>query len=140
MTGNESPTTCFLCGTAQKRRYCKGHRTPYRQNYSWSDASHAALMKRKTGRVQYQYGRKKLWQATFACDACQHGGPAEDFQVHHIIPLCGQNRVYHRLNKQANLTLLCQSCHNKYHKELREPLKLLKEGLMAPQKQLKLNL
>lgn len=129
MTGNEGSGTCFLCGAKQKRRYCKGHRSSYRKNYSWSDASHACLMKRKTGRDQYQHGRKWLWHTTFACDGCEHKGKQEDFQVHHIIPLCGHKRTYHRLNHQDNLTLLCRGCHNERHRRLRVPFKLLLPGL-----------
>ena len=64
---------------------------------------------------------KKLMDTT-KCEIC---GRTEDLTVHHIIPCKNYERLY--VNKD-NLIVICQRCHNEYHKKYKKinPSTLLK--------------
>jgi hypothetical protein len=45
--------------------------------------------------------------------------------VHHIIPLGGENRTWHVLNYPSNLIVLCHDCHITIHLKLNELARVL---------------
>ncbi len=106
-TGHEEPGHCFWCGKELRYgRYCKEHSFHYLGNYSWGAARHVCKVKHR------------ISLGTYFCDDCGHEGRGDGFQVHHIQPMMGHNRVWHWLNHQDNLTHLCHDCHNRTHREM----------------------
>lgn len=111
-TGHEAPGNCFLCGKKVGRRYCKGHRQAYITNYSWGDARAKCISSHRINRYDRLY--------LYFCDDCGHEGGSDDFQVHHIRPMCSHDRNWHWLNHQNNLTHLCLDCHKRTHRSLKK--------------------
>ena len=54
---------------------------------------------------------EKLFKQHKCCVAC---GSKENLQPHHIIPCTPFDKLFHDLN---NGTVLCQSCHDRYHQK-----------------------
>ena len=120
ITGFEGTGCCFWCGTnlnGERRRFC-GHRsgcwTRYQEHFAWSYASHAAL--RRVGRKCENCGKEER-------DIPEIGGHwniRTGLEVHHIIPLNGEDRAVSVYNIFWNLICLCHDCHMELHAILRQ--------------------
>jgi 5-methylcytosine-specific restriction endonuclease McrA len=104
MTGLEGTGVCWLCGSdpggKRYRRYCWGHGTLYYELFCWNSAAPACI--ERAGHV---------------CENC--GKKHEGFEVHHIIPLEGTERIWSYLNLPWNLICLCHECHMEVHAAMR---------------------
>ena len=97
LSGNEAEGHCFLCGAETKYRYCcSEHSYEYWSSYNWKWASRAVC---------------KRYDDGYHCGDCGHQGHHSDFEVHHIVPLDGEDRNWNVLNMASNLILLCRRCH-----------------------------
>jgi len=119
-TGFEGTGRCFWCGNeiSGRRRYCghkKGCWSEYQRHFAWSYASHRAVKR-----------------ANYKCENCGKdavdipmiGGKYNErsgLEVHHIIPLNGQDRSVNVYNIFWNLVCLCHDCHMELHAIMRPP-------------------
>jgi len=114
ITGHEGSGGCFWCGKDLKssRRFCghrSGHWTLYAQHFYWSYA--------RVWCCQRQQG---------ICANCGWHSTFNDFnslEVHHIIPLNGEQRQATPFNLPWNLIGLCHKCHQEIHTVMREASK-----------------
>jgi hypothetical protein len=79
--------------------------------FSWQDAAKAALKRAKNHCQMCGVG----WRGCVA-----FSGRHNPFDVHHIIPLNGEDRDWHPLNYPSNLIVLCHDCHVAIHVRLNE--------------------
>lgn len=120
-TGFEDTGVCWYCGAdlpKRKRRWCSDAcRDKYWETWNWRFASSACLS-RNNGACQncgltvdelaQQY--RQRFQAKFAdYRLCS-------LEVHHIVPIDGEDRTWHKLNEPANLLCLCHACHMEVHR------------------------
>lgn len=140
MTGNESVETCFWCGAATKRRYCKGTdcRSNYVSRFHWFEAKLKCLRSARVAgpyydpvvkcqdcgicgyveSVDYQWDRENRYRRLIEQEGISY---FSGFEVHHVVPLLGANRNWHWLNQY--LVLLCRRCHTVRHVQLNYLLK-----------------
>jgi len=99
LTGYEEKGKCYWCGCnlpKGKRKFCcEKHLIEYYNHFYWPWAKEEAI-KRAGGK----------------CEKC---GATTDLEVHHIIPLNGEKRVWNVKNRPENLIVLCHECHKKEH-------------------------
>ena len=116
-TGFENRGLCAMCGgelPKRRRAYCSdGCADVYVSLFSWGSA--------------YLDASKRVHHKCQACGVTRDGlfkvGLKElgyddpsiyilyRFEVHHIIPLNGEDRTWHPLNIPSNLRVLCHDCH-----------------------------
>jgi 5-methylcytosine-specific restriction endonuclease McrA len=110
LSGNEANGHCFWCGAETKRRYCsKQHAYLYLTYYRWSEACG------NVHRRIYDPVRKAC-----VCEKCGNGENTgySSIEIHHIIPLNGEDRNWNVLNIPDNLIGLCKACHIEIHKAM----------------------
>lgn len=109
-SGHEEKGHCFWCGIAVKnRRYCsKQHSYLYLTFYHWNEA------------VENVYRRiHDPVRRGYVCERCNEiftGDNTTD--IHHIIPVNGEDRNWNVKNSPDNLLGLCKRCHIETHKIL----------------------
>ena len=115
ITGFEGTGHCFWCGkeVEGRRRFCRGRTgcwTRYQEHFRWGWAASECLK-----RANYTCANCgiELWRADW------HG--IRRLEVHHIIPLNGEDRSVHVYNIFWNLICLCHDCHMKLHSVMRPP-------------------
>lgn len=139
LSGHEAVGHCFWCGipTKRQRRYCsRSHAYLYLTFYHWHDACINVYH-----RVHDPVCRSDI------CEKC--GDPyhkavsissyakaeidIHHIDVHHIIPLDGEDRNWNKKNSPNNLLGLCKECHVQIHKDMnrfaREKQRLIIERL-----------
>lgn len=107
LTGYEGTDRCWWCGgephkdkRGRPAHFCWGHGRIYDEHFNWNHASFEA--------------RKR---AGYCCENCGRpesvleGAGQTDLEVHHIVPLNGQDRFYSAYNLPFNLIALCHKCH-----------------------------
>ncbi len=100
MTGMESPETCFWCGKPCSKRYCSDAcRDRYYASFYYPVAREMCI------------DRYRAPSGSLFCADCRVCGKRSDMEVHHVTPVNGAPYVWSVLNQQANLDLLCSSCH-----------------------------
>jgi len=144
-TGNESPDTCFWCGTQTRMRYCVGTtcRSNYVKRFWWKEARKQCLREARVGgkyhydpvvkcydcgiigyasKIRGEWWTPYIWRGdngrgTFYKYMEEEGiTNFKGFQIHHIIPLQSEDRSWHWLNQW--LVCLCSKCHILRHKQL----------------------
>jgi 5-methylcytosine-specific restriction endonuclease McrA len=116
-TGHENRGICVMCGGELRGRrtvYCSGEcHDLYLGLFFWPWASDSAMRRcnhkcqrcgvtgRGLGRLQRQAGGWVDYRFRL--------------EVHHVIPLNGELRTWHRLNVPANLLVVCHECHVLLH-------------------------
>lgn len=110
---------CIWCEGELKNRRQKKFCSPecskaYCLMFSWQDAARAALKRAHHHCQMCGVG----WRGCIA-----YGDRHNPFDVHHIIPLNGEDRTWHPLNYPSNLIVLCHDCHIAIHLKLNELLK-----------------
>jgi len=109
-TGYENQGICVMCGgelPKSRRVYCSDKCAEfYKHLFFWQTASHDAF-KRAGERCQ------RCGRGCMDVPLLGEGSWAErsGMEVHHIIPLNGEDRTWHRLNMPYNLRVLCHKCH-----------------------------
>lgn len=108
-TGFEDSGVCWWCGgdlPKRKRRWCcEDHKDSYWETYNWRSASLACSRRNNN-----------------TCENCHkhesygYGKPLVRLEAHHIIPIGGEDRSWHELNKPDNLLCLCHECHLEVHR------------------------
>ena len=115
ITGYEGTGRCFWCGEdiEGRRRYCSGRKgcwTRYQEHFRWGYASARCLK-------HYEYTcancRLELYPA--------YWNGTRRLEVHHIIPLNGEERTVSVYNIFWNLICLCHACHIELHAVMRPP-------------------
>jgi len=118
ITGFEGTGHCFWCGDEiqGRRRYCGGNKGCWTQYYKHFGRTYAANAARK--------------RALFSCENCGVQGidippigryERSGLEVHHIIPINGEDRTVHVYNIFWNLICLCHDCHMELHAIMRPP-------------------
>lgn len=127
LTGYENTGRCFWCGDElpdNKRRWCKGrtgHWKLYYQHFEWSRARAWCLE-----RYEHKCGncgcKEKSLIETY------QGILRTNLEVHHIVPLEGETRLWTPYNLPWNLICLCHDCHVLIHEAMKpdRPPKLTK--------------
>lgn len=117
-TGYENKGICAMCGSElpkRRRTYCSDKCAElYEHLFFWQTACYDAL---KRAQLKCQ----GCGQGYMDVPTIGEGSWAErsSIEVHHIIPLNGEDRTWHRLNMPWNLKVLCHRCHTHEHsKEL----------------------
>jgi hypothetical protein len=122
LSGHEENGHCFWCGTAikGKRRYCsKQHAHLYLTFFHWREACinvyHRIYDPIRKGQI---------------CEKCEEVcGGEYSIEVHHIIPLNGEDRLWNVKNHPENLLGLCKECHKEIHRLLFEVKAIQKEQI-----------
>jgi len=119
ITGFEGTGGCFWCGQqlVGRRRFCQrgsGCWTRYQEHFTWSYASHKVV--RESGYRCQNCGRENVDIPIIGGKYNERSG----LEVHHIIPLNGQDRAVSVYNIYWNLIPLCHDCHMLLHAILRE--------------------
>ena len=113
-TGYENQGICAMCGgkiESRRRQYCSDEcANLYRQLFLWPTASRHAI-KMANGRCQ-QCGITDKG----ICKSRHLRWGVRRLEVHHIVPLNGEERAWHRLNYPSNLLVLCHECHVLLHR------------------------
>lgn len=115
-TGYENePFTCWWCNTVfsakRQRQFCSDPcGAEYGRHFYWNEAS--------------RWCRKRAASRCQVCglndDIIEHSyGYRSRLEVHHIVHINGGDRFVNPLNIPCNLLLLCQACHNKTKKKLK---------------------
>jgi len=113
-TGYENQKICAMCGgqVGKRRRvYCSDKcREIYEHLFFWQTASLDAF--RRADKKCQDCGRSDM-----EVPPVGEGSWAErsGMEVHHMMPLNGENRTWNRLNMPWNLRVLCHDCHTKQH-------------------------
>jgi len=112
-TGYENQGICAMCGGPlgkRRRTYCGEECADlYLRLFFWSQASWDAI---------HRANRKcQVCGVTSDGTRAVYGTWYEKMglRVHHIMPLNGESRTWHRLNMPCNLRVLCHDCHTKEH-------------------------
>jgi len=115
-TGYENQGVCAMCGGTLgkcRRTYCCQECADlYLNLFFWPWASYEAM-----ARARHQCQR---------CGVSEHGlsklayrtriyNSDYRLEVHHIVPLNGEDRTWHHLNIPSNLQVLCHECHVLMH-------------------------
>lgn len=110
MTGHEKVGQCYWCGAEAKKtksyytRYCsKQHRYLYLVHFRWEYA------------VENVFTRIRTIDG-YICEMCNNKFDSFNIEVHHIIPLNGENRFMSQKNRPENLLGLCLPCHKETHR------------------------
>jgi len=113
-TGFEESGVCWYCGSELKgrqRRWCSEVcRDAYWGTWNWLFASKACAQRNN-----------------HTCENChrkeshKYGEEQVSLEIHHIIPIGGEDRSWHKLNERENLLCLCHECHKEIHKIMRPP-------------------
>lgn len=104
-TGFEAPKVCFWCGEPTRGRYCTPeHQLEYLRHYWWAEAN--------------PYCWKRYDGKCADCGKGRNQTAEKNLYVHHIVPMDGEDRNWHWLNRPENLVLLCMEHHMQWHKEL----------------------
>lgn len=111
-TGNEDAGVCWYCGSdlpPRRRRWCSDTcEQTYWETWHWNSAS-LACARRDNDICQNCHRRKNhRW-----------GEEQVSLEVHHLIPMNGEERSWSRLNEPSNLVTLCHECHLLAHAEMR---------------------
>lgn len=112
-TGYENQGICAMCGGklgTRRRVYCsKECADLYLDLFFWPFARYEAI-NRTHHRCEEcgvtERGLAKIYSRWFEMAG---------LQVHHIIPLNAEGRIWHRLNIASNLLVLCHDCHVLMH-------------------------
>ncbi len=111
-TGHEEKGRCFWCGeplSGRKRRYCsKQHAYLYLTFFHWPEACTNVYR-----RIYDPY-------RGYVCEICEDAFVGDSIQIHHIIPLNGEDRGWNDKNRPENLLGLCKDCHRETHRALFE--------------------
>lgn len=115
-TGYENRGVCSMCGgvlSRGRRAYCSKECSDlYLNLFFWPWASWEAVARagHKCQRCGVsEAGLHRLAYTTRCYDSTYR------LEVHHIIPLDGEPRTWHRLNYWANLLVVCHDCHVTLH-------------------------
>lgn len=135
-TGYENQGICSMCeGQLGERRraYCSEECAEcYAHLFSWGEAQRDALKQAHrrcqvcgiSGNGLFKVGVKLLgWDDNSVYVLYR-------LEVHHIIPLNGEDRTWHRLNVPSNLLVVCHDCHVLLHTPAK--LKKLEHQKMQP--------
>lgn len=102
-TGFEDNGVCWYCGNElpqRRRKWCSDKcRDIYWQTWNWHFASLACRKRAKN-----------------CCENCHKREGISSLEIHHIIPLNGQDRNWNKLNEPDNLLCLCHDCHMQVHR------------------------
>jgi len=109
-TGYENQGICAMCGgelPERRRAYCSAKCAElYEHLFFWQTASLDAF--RRANRTCQRCGRDDMNTPSVGQGSwAEHSG----MNVHHIMPLNGEDRTWHRLNMPLNLRVLCHDCH-----------------------------
>ena len=115
ITGYEGTGRCFWCGDEieGRRRFCRGRKgcwTRYQEHFRWGYASVECL--KLSGYTCANCGLElypAYWKGT------------RRLEIHHIIPLNGEDRTVSVYNIFWNLICLCHDCHMELHSIMRPP-------------------
>ena len=118
ITGFEGTGGCFWCGKELegRRRFCghrSGHWTRYAEHFSWSYAKSLCL--ERDGYRCANCGAKQT-----VPEDHHPSWNAPGLEVHHIIPLEGEQREMSPYNVPWNLISFCHVCHQLIHAVMRE--------------------
>ncbi len=102
-TGNEEGGGCWYCGgdlPKRRRRWCcDDHMYQYWENYNWTMAAAACLRETKHTCANCHRAHKDIFDAILA----EHGWGSSfvdaQIEIHHIIPMGGEDRQWHVLNR-----------------------------------------
>lgn len=128
-TGNEEGGGCWYCGEdlpKRRRRWCcDDHMDLYWTTYNWTGASHRCLMEAKNTCTNCHRSHRDISIEIKASHSPSPGNYWPKYidaqiEIHHIIPLGGEDRQWHVLNRQDNLLALCHQCHLAVHLVLNE--------------------
>jgi hypothetical protein len=119
ITGFEGTGGCFWCGKelSGRRRFCgnrSGHWTAYQDYFYWAYAKFECI-KRAGNHCESCGAEEGVWGYY----------NMSTLEVHHIIPLDGQDRAMSVFNVPWNLVCLCHTCHMELHAVMRLPKDLL---------------
>jgi len=159
-TGYESPDKCFWCGKPTRWRYCQQTdcRQNYVKRFNWREAKLQCLREARVGgrfwhtpsvkchdcgivgytshysngRDDWFYSYKGTSQRGQLQQLMEFEGITyiDGFQVHHVWPICGEDRNWHWLNQWV--VCLCKPCHIQRHRELNYLERQYKEALSPP--------
>lgn len=113
-TGFENQGICAMCGGKlgkRRRVYCSDIcKEAYEHLFFWATAKEDALVRAK-------HKCQKCGRGYLEVPPVGVGSWAErsGIDVHHIIPLNGEDRAWHRLNVPSNLLVVCHDCHVLLH-------------------------
>lgn len=116
LTGYEGTGRCFWCGGELKgklKRYCRGHMKEYYRHFNWQSASRWAIE-----RSDYQCENCGMKEKTVDWGFSSY---RTNLEVHHIVPLKGESRLFSAYNLPWNLIVLCHACHQEVHAAMRPP-------------------
>ena len=113
-TGYENQGICAMCGgplPSGRRTYCSTECYElYYDLFFWAQAAQNAMY-RAHHKCQVcgitARGLSRIELATWG----HHFLEIYRLEVHHIIPLNGQDRTWHALNIPGNLLVVCHECH-----------------------------
>ena len=131
-TGFENQGVCAMCGGKlgkRRRVYCCDTCSDlYNDLFRWSAAKWDAI-----DRANHKCQRCGVTELGY-WETHRHGlspwEPSLSLEVHHAIPLNGEDRTWHPLNGPWNLMVLCHDCHVLLHTPSR--LKELEHQRMQP--------
>jgi len=114
-TGYEGSGRCWWCGgefrDRRRRRYCGEEcRLEYHRHFYWPDARDWALER-----------------ANHKCSDCDEYAT----EVHHIIPLGGEPRLWNIKNRPENLVATCRKHHKKREADIF--VEMVKDKLLIPE-------
>lgn len=132
-TGFEDNGVCWWCGgdlPKRRRRWCcDEHRDLYWDTYNWTYAMRACLKRenytcQNCHRTQTELDSEiKNLQLTHNYYYASMFRYKYRLEVHHTIPLDGEDRAWHELNRPDNLITLCHNCHLLVHAAMRDTVK-----------------
>lgn len=117
---------CHFCQdplkTKRQKLFCsKECYELYYANFFWQTASRLAITKAHRKCQRCGVSEKGLWEIAQKEKQIHHFTPLSYLEVHHIIPLNGDNRTWNILNWGGNLIVLCHDCHVLTHREINPP-------------------
>ena len=139
--GHEHQGGCWFCGgDLPKRRRnwcCDEHSRQYLKTYFYPVAANACLHRAGQTCENCHRSNSIIFQEIRATGSNLYTDT--QIEIHHIIPLEGEERTWNILNNQDNLMALCHQCHLQVHAAMREPRvpKSIrdKDGLIVAMKQ-----
>lgn len=112
-TGFEDSGVCWYCGgelPKRRRRWCcDACRDVYYETWNWHFSSIACVERSDHCCANCHRKENYKWKQEQV-----------SLEVHHIIPMVGQDRSWHELNRPDNLICLCHDCHMEVHRAMRE--------------------
>lgn len=130
-TGYENQGICAMCGgplPKGRRVYCSKECSDlYLNLFLWGWASWEAVA--RAGRKCQLCGVSERGLHTLAFRTRCYNSDYR-LEVHHIVPLNGEARMWHRLNHSSNLLVVCHECHVLLHTPSK--LRMLEHQRMQP--------